>query len=88
MTDSHVRPAHREDLATILRYIKELAVYEREPEAVVADERMLEDALFCDAPKVFALVCEQAGEAVGLRCTSSTSRPGWAGTASTSRTST
>lgn len=66
MADNALRPATRDDIGVILRFITELAVYEREPDAVVADESMLEKALFCAAPKVFALVCEQGGEAVGF----------------------
>jgi GNAT superfamily N-acetyltransferase len=66
VTDQHIRRATREDVAQILRFIVELAVYEREPDAVRADERMLEEALFCDRPRVFALICEQAGEPVGF----------------------
>ncbi len=42
----HIRPATREDVPTILRFIRELADYEREPDAVEATEAMLEEALF------------------------------------------
>jgi GNAT superfamily N-acetyltransferase len=66
MPDNHLRPATRDDTGVILRFITELAVYEREPDAVVATEAMLEEALFCDQPKVFALICEHDGEPVGF----------------------
>ena len=40
MTESklHIRPATSDDAATILGFIRELATYEREPDAVVATE--------------------------------------------------
>ena len=40
-----IRPADRPDVATILRFIKELAEYEREPDAVVATETLLDRAI-------------------------------------------
>ena len=66
MAKNQIRSARRDDTATILRFITELAIYEREPDAVVATESMLEDALFGESPRVFALICEQGGEAVGF----------------------
>lgn len=66
MSDLHIREATPEDLPVILRFITELAVYEREPDAVVATKAMLGDALFCDSPKVFALICEQGETPVGF----------------------
>lgn len=61
-----VRPAVITDIPQILRFITDLAIYEREPEAVVATEEMLTKALFGDNAKVFALMCEQQGTAVGF----------------------
>jgi GNAT superfamily N-acetyltransferase len=46
--------------------IKELAEYEREPDAVVATEDLLHVALFGDNPAVFALVAAVDGAAVGF----------------------
>lgn len=63
---NHVREARRADLPLIMRFIRELAEYEREPDAVVATEAMLEEALFREQPKVFALMCEQDSQAVGF----------------------
>ncbi len=45
-----VRPAIAEDVPTILRFVCELAEYEREPDAVVATEEMLRAALFGERP--------------------------------------
>jgi len=44
MTD--IRPATRADVPQILAFVRELAEFEREPDAVVATEAMLERALF------------------------------------------
>lgn len=66
MSKNLIRTATTHDAALILRMVTELAIYEREPDAVVASEEMLREALFCDAPKVFALICEQDDAAVGF----------------------
>ncbi len=41
-----LRVASPADLPTILRFVRELAEYEREPQAVVATEAMLHESLF------------------------------------------
>jgi GNAT superfamily N-acetyltransferase len=41
-----IRPADRADIPTILRFIKELAEYEREPDAVIATQALLDRAIF------------------------------------------
>jgi GNAT superfamily N-acetyltransferase len=56
-----IRPARPDDVATIVALIKELAAYEREPDAVQACEADLRSALFCDEPAVFALIAEHDG---------------------------
>ncbi len=63
-----VRPAHRRDIPAILRLVRELAAYEKEPEAVVATERMYADALFPDrgGPRVYAHVAEVNGAVVAM----------------------
>jgi len=52
------RPAQPSDVRDILRLIVELAVYEKEPDAVLATEDNLRSALFGDNPAVFALVVD------------------------------
>jgi len=64
MADFHIRQARPGDAATILRLITDLAIYEREPDAVLASAEDIRDALFCESPRVFALVCEQNGAGV------------------------
>jgi len=55
-----VRPAVRGDVADIDRLVRELAVYEREPDAVEAGVADFERALFGESPRVFCHVAELA----------------------------
>jgi GNAT superfamily N-acetyltransferase len=57
-TTTRVRPAREGDGAQILALIRELADYERAPDAVVATEGDLQAALFGPDPRVHALVAE------------------------------
>ena len=56
-----IRPAEPADVATILRFVRELAVFEREPEAVLATEPMLHEALFGARPAAEAVIAEDGG---------------------------
>jgi GNAT superfamily N-acetyltransferase len=60
-----IRPARPDDVPQILALIRELAVYEREPDAVEATEDGLREALFGPDPKVWVHVAEEDGEVVG-----------------------
>ena len=53
-------------MPTILRFIRELAAYEREPDAVEATEASLALALFGEHPAAEAVIAEDAGVAVGF----------------------
>ena len=66
MTRIHIRPARREDTPLILRFVRELAEYEKALAEVTATEHNLESALFGPDPRVHALICEQGEEAVGF----------------------
>jgi GNAT superfamily N-acetyltransferase len=61
-----IRPATPNDVPAILALVRELAAYERAPDAVVATEATLHAALFAREPAVFALLVEEAGEPVGF----------------------
>ena len=65
MTDP-IRRATAADVGDILRLIRELAAYEREPEAVHATVDSLTATLFGPTPSAEALVAEVDGEVVGL----------------------
>jgi len=60
-----IRTAAPQDVALILDLIRELALYEREPEAVVATEAMLHDALF-ERRVAESLIAELDGRPVGF----------------------
>ncbi|MFB9070367.1 GNAT family N-acetyltransferase [Citricoccus parietis] len=53
-----VRPAVPADVPHILRLIRDLAIYEKEPDAVKTTESALEASLFGDQPAVFCHVIE------------------------------
>lgn len=61
-----IRPATPADVATILRFVRELAALEREPDAVLATEPMLAGALFGAAPAAEAVLAEADGAPVGF----------------------
>jgi GNAT superfamily N-acetyltransferase len=60
-----IRTATPDDVALILGLVRELAVYEREPDAVVATEAMLHDALF-ERRVAESLIAELDGKPVGF----------------------
>jgi GNAT superfamily N-acetyltransferase len=66
MAAATIRPARPGDEADILRLIRALAAYEREPHAVEATADGLRAHLFGDEPRVFAHVAEQDGRIVGI----------------------
>ncbi|MCD9029991.1 GNAT family N-acetyltransferase [Luteimonas sp. BDR2-5] len=61
-----LRPARRDDVALILAFVRELADYERMPDAVVADEAALADGLFGPAPGAEVLIAEVDGVPAGF----------------------
>jgi GNAT superfamily N-acetyltransferase len=62
----HLRPATRDDVATILQLIRELAEYEREPEAAVATaEDILRDG-FGEHPSFHVVMAEWDGQTAGF----------------------
>ena len=67
-----VRPARPADVATLHRFIQELAIFEREPDAVTATPDQLARALFDGAdvpsgrPALYAHVAEVGGDVVAM----------------------
>jgi GNAT superfamily N-acetyltransferase len=61
-----IRPATVEDCRLILGFIRELALYERAPEAVVATEADLKRHGFGPEPRFEALIATLDGEPVGM----------------------
>ena len=61
-----ISPATPNDVRHILRFIQELADYEREPNAVIATPQDLHQVLFCEHPKVFCVICREGTQPVGF----------------------
>jgi GNAT superfamily N-acetyltransferase len=61
-----IRKATRADVPAILALVKELAAYEREPDAVVATEADLLRDGFGDEPAFHVLVAEESASVVGF----------------------
>ena len=61
-----IRVANPEDVADILRMIRALAEYEREPESARATHEQLSAALFGDDPVASALIAEVDGVPAGF----------------------
>ncbi|WP_188056125.1 GNAT family N-acetyltransferase [Sphingosinithalassobacter sp. CS137] len=61
-----LRAAVPEDVPTILRFVRELADYERAPDAVKATEPALHKALFAAPPAAEAVIAERGGAPVGF----------------------
>ena len=66
MKDFEIRTTIEADLPVILSLIRELAEYEREPDAVVANEAGLREVLFGAKPSAEVLLALEAGEPVGF----------------------
>ncbi|GAA4950204.1 GNAT family N-acetyltransferase [Streptomonospora halophila] len=60
-----IRPARPDDVPVIHRLVRELADYEREPEAAVATEAQFHDALFGADPVAGAHIAEHVPEGGG-----------------------
>ena len=63
---THIRSATRADVGTILRFVRELAAFEREPDAIEATEPMLAEALFGEQPAAEALIAENEHGPLGF----------------------
>ena len=61
-----VRPATPLDAATILRFVRELADYEKAIHEVEATEESTRAAIFGDGSVTHALICEREGQAIGM----------------------
>jgi GNAT superfamily N-acetyltransferase len=62
-----IRPATAADVPVILALVRELAAYEKEPDAVETTEPMLHEALFGEQPAAYChMALDPAGEVVGF----------------------
>lgn len=65
-TDFEIRSAHVNDVPIILQLIRDLADYERAPEAVVATEEQLVDVFFGERPVAEVLLAFEGESPVGF----------------------
>jgi GNAT superfamily N-acetyltransferase len=63
--DIAIRPAETSDVPQLLRFIRELAEYERLAHLVEVTEELLKRSLFGERPAAEALVAEVEGEPIG-----------------------
>lgn len=61
----HIRPAKAADAELILRFIIELAIYEKAEHEVQTDAAGIRDSLFGEGSSSHALVCERDGQPIG-----------------------
>ena len=66
MQETTIRPIQKKDLSEVLNLIKELAVYEKEPDAVEIDEQDLKEGAFGNPPDFYCLVAEVNGHVLGM----------------------
>ena len=72
-----IRNATAADAALILDFIRHLAEYEREPDAVVATEEDIVRDGFGPEPKYRCLIAEWSGKPAGFAFFFTTTPPGW-----------
>jgi len=66
MTKLNIRIAKVEDIATILYFIKELAIYEKAEHEVLASESSIKATMFAENSGVHGLICEYDGVPIGF----------------------
>lgn len=65
MSKMRIRPANADDSALILRFITDLAIYEKAEDAVIATESDIRNSLFAGDSTTGAVICEIDNQAVG-----------------------
>jgi len=66
MTTINIRPATLNDVEQIMQFVIDLAIYEKEEDAVVATPDHFKNALFCENPQAHCLIAEIDGLSVGF----------------------
>lgn len=61
----NIRPATPEDAELILRFITDLAIYEKAEHEVKTDAAGIRDSLFADGSTAHGLICELDGQPIG-----------------------
>lgn len=66
MSELFIRPATPDDTDQILRFIRELAIYEKAEHEVLATPEHIQRTLFCADPKVHGLMCLDGDQTLGF----------------------
>ena len=61
-----IRPATIGDTATILRFVRDLAIYEHAEEQVLSTPAHVHRTMFSEGATAHGLICEKDGQAVGF----------------------
>lgn len=61
-----IRDAKKSDAPTILQFITELAIYEKEPDAVKTDEQAIIKTLFSEGATAHSVICLEGDEPIGF----------------------
>mgnify|MGYP000099790815 FL=1 len=61
-----IRDAKPSDAKIILHFITELAIYEKEPDAVKTNEQAILDTLFCEGATAHSIICLDGDEPIGF----------------------
>ncbi|BED91032.1 MULTISPECIES: GNAT family N-acetyltransferase [unclassified Pseudoalteromonas] len=61
-----IRDAKKSDAPTILQFITELAIYEKEPDAVKTDEQAIIKTLFSEGATAHSVICLENDEPIGF----------------------
>ena len=61
-----IRDAKKSDAPTILQFITELAIYEKEPDAVTTDEQAIIKTLFSEGATAHSVICLEDDEPIGF----------------------
>ena len=61
-----IAPATPEDVPQIWQFVVELAIYEREPEAVIATKEDFHRVLFCESPRAYAVMGRDGDIPIGF----------------------
>lgn len=66
MASLTIRQARPKDVDQIMQFVIDLAIYEKEEDAVVATPEHFTNALFCDNPQAHCLIAEAGSKAIGF----------------------
>lgn len=62
----HIRPANPNDVKTIMRFVIDLAIYEKAEDEVLATEQHFLDTLFSESPVAHVLIAEINDQPIGF----------------------